>query len=53
MNPIFRKGGDSLLGRYFLYHQHPFSVGEILRPEPPAAPLHDSAATDPRGRSSR
>jgi predicted AAA+ superfamily ATPase len=40
---IFRKGGDSLLGRYFLYHQHPFSVGEILRPEPPATPLRESA----------
>lgn len=44
---IFRKGGDSLLGRYFLYHQHPFSVGEILRPEPPVTPVRDSAAMDP------
>jgi hypothetical protein len=43
---IFRKGGDSLLGRYFLYRQHPFSVGEILRPEPPATPLRESAAID-------
>ena len=43
---IFRRGGDSLLGRYFLYHQHPFSVGEILRPEPPAAPVRDSAVMD-------
>ena len=41
---IFRKGGDSLLGRYFLYRQHPLSVGEILRPEPPTTPLRESAA---------
>jgi hypothetical protein len=27
----FRRGGDSLMGRYFLYHMHPLSVGELLR----------------------
>jgi hypothetical protein len=27
-----RKGGDSLLGRYFPYHVHPFSVGETSTP---------------------
>ena len=43
---IFRKGGDSLLGRYFLYRQHPFSVGEILCPEPPASLIRESAAID-------
>ena len=43
---IFRKGGDSLLGRYFLYRQHPFSVGEILRPEPPASLIRESVAID-------
>lgn len=43
---IFRKGGDSLLGRYFLYRQHPLSVGEILRPEPPAMPIREPAAID-------
>lgn len=26
---IYRRGGDSLMGRYFLYHMHPFSVAEI------------------------
>jgi predicted AAA+ superfamily ATPase len=26
---IFRRGGDSLLGRYFLFHLHPFTMGEI------------------------
>ncbi len=29
---VFRKGGDSLMGRYFLYRVHPLSVGELLRP---------------------
>ena len=43
---IFRKGGDSLLGRYFLYRQHPFSVGEILRPQPPRQLLRDSSKID-------
>ena len=27
---VFKKGGDSLMGRYFLYHLHPISVGEII-----------------------
>jgi len=26
---IYRKGADSLMGRYFMYHMHPLSVGEI------------------------
>ena len=26
---VYRKGGDSLLGRYFIYRMHPISVGEI------------------------
>ena len=29
---VFRKGGDSLMGRYFPYRIHPFSVGEIANP---------------------
>lgn len=28
---IFRRGGDSLMGRYFLYRVHPLSVAELLR----------------------
>jgi predicted AAA+ superfamily ATPase len=32
---IFRRGGDSLMGRYFLYRMHPLSVAEILSPAPP------------------
>lgn len=31
----WRKGGDSLMGRYFLYRIHPFSVGEVVRPQHP------------------
>lgn len=26
----YRRGGDSLMGRYFLYRLHPFSIGELL-----------------------
>jgi predicted AAA+ superfamily ATPase len=26
---LYQKGGDSLLGRYFLYRMHPFSMGEL------------------------
>jgi uncharacterized protein len=32
---IYRRGADSLMGRYFLYRMHPFSVGEIARTELP------------------
>ncbi len=32
---IFRKGGDSLLGRFLPYHVHPFSVGETETPPSP------------------
>lgn len=28
---LYQKGGDSLLGRYHLYHLHPFTLGEMLR----------------------
>lgn len=33
---IYRRGGDSMLGRYFPYRLHPFSVGEITRDGKPA-----------------
>jgi uncharacterized protein len=29
---VYKKGGDSLMGRYFLYRFHPLSVGEIVDP---------------------
>ncbi len=28
---VFRRGGDSLMGRYFLYRMHPWSAGECIR----------------------
>ena len=33
---VYRRGGDSLMGRYFLYRMHPFSVAETMRTELPA-----------------
>jgi len=39
---VFKRGGDSLMGRYFCYRMHPFSVAELahpaLRRERPGAP---------------
>jgi len=32
---VYRRGGDSLMGRYFLYRMHPFSVAETLTTELP------------------
>ena len=31
----YHRGGDSLMGRYFLYRMHPFSVGEAVRQDLP------------------
>jgi predicted AAA+ superfamily ATPase len=36
---MFRRSGDSLLGRYFLYRVHPLSVAELLRTDIPESPL--------------
>ncbi|MBW2220771.1 MAG: ATP-binding protein [Deltaproteobacteria bacterium] len=30
---VFKKGGDSLMGRYFQYHLHPVSIRETIAPE--------------------
>lgn len=32
---VFRRGSDSLMGRYFLYRMHPWSVAEIATTEVP------------------
>ena len=32
---VYRRGGDSLMGRYFLYRMHPFTVAEIAAPNLP------------------
>ena len=29
---VYKRGGDSLMGRYFPYRMHPLSVGELLHP---------------------
>ncbi|MCG8554799.1 MAG: ATP-binding protein [Proteobacteria bacterium] len=29
---VYRRGGDSLMGRYLLYRMHPLSVGELVHP---------------------
>lgn len=39
---IYRRGGDSLMGRYLLYRMHTFSVGEILRTELPAKEIRSA-----------
>ena len=39
---IYRRGGDSLMGRYFGYRMHPLSVGEVMRPA-----LRDSVILPP------
>ncbi len=28
---VYRRGGDSLMGRYFIYRMHPLSIGELVR----------------------
>lgn len=40
---IFRRGGDSLMGRYFLYRIHPYSVAERIRTTIPQAPIQPPA----------
>jgi len=32
---VYRRGGDSLVGRYFLFRMHPFSVAETVCHDPP------------------
>lgn len=48
---VYRRGGDSLMGRYFPYHMHPFTVAELITQELPDAqkiirPPHEIAGTD-------
>lgn len=37
---IYRRGGDSLMGRYLLYRMHPWSAGECIRTELPAKEIY-------------
>jgi predicted AAA+ superfamily ATPase len=34
----YKKGGDSLMGRYLLFRLHPFSLGELLNPQTQCPP---------------
>jgi uncharacterized protein len=36
---VFRRGGDSLMGRYFLYRMHPWSTAESQRTDLPAGEI--------------
>lgn len=36
---VYKKGGDSLMGRYFLYRFHPLSIAEIADPTLPSTEL--------------
>ncbi len=38
---VFRRGGDSLLGRYFLLRMHPFTLGELRGGAVQPGALHD------------
>lgn len=40
---VFRRGGDSLMGRYFLHRMHPLTVGECLRTALAAEPIQPPA----------
>jgi len=38
---VFRRGGESMMGRYLHYRMHPLSVGELARPEIPRQPIRE------------
>jgi predicted AAA+ superfamily ATPase len=40
---VFRRGGDSLMGRYLLYRMHPWSAGESARTDLPAQEVQPPA----------
>ena len=44
---LYRKGGDSLLGRYIPYRLHPFSVSENKRPPGPESILQKTQVSYP------
>jgi hypothetical protein len=43
---VYQRGGDSLMGRYFLYRMHPLSVGEVISSEIAPTPLRAPARID-------
>ena len=40
---VYRRSGDSLMGRYLLYRMHPLSVGELVNARPRTAPFRAPA----------
>ena len=42
---VFRRGGDSLMGRYFPWRMHPLSIGELSNPQPPNNLLREPATS--------
>jgi predicted AAA+ superfamily ATPase len=45
---VYRRGSDSLAGRYFTYRMHPLSVAELVRADLPSAPPAPPAPLHPR-----
>lgn len=46
---IYRRGGDSLLGRYRTYRLHPFSLSELLGIEPRQTPFKELSFPKEKG----
>ncbi len=40
---VYRRGGDSLMGRYFLFRMHPLSVAELVRQSVPSREIQKPA----------
>lgn len=43
---VYRRGGDSLMGRYLLYRMHPWTVGEWVRPHAPSEAVEQPVPID-------
>jgi len=43
---IYKRGGDSLMGRYFLYRLHPLSVREVVDPKLPKQEIQKPCEID-------
>lgn len=43
---VYRRGDDSLMGRYMLYHMHPLTVAELVDARPGDGPIRAPIAID-------
>lgn len=50
---VYRRGGDSLMGRYHYYHLHPFSLSEALEITPAIKPFAELNFTEASETASR